>query len=51
MFVDVTTRGFHFQNIMATAVILMNPGKYSAIYYCKRHTGASDEHENRLHDT
>lgn len=51
MFVDVTARGFHFQNIMATAVILMNPGKYSPILPCERHKGTSAEHENQLHDT
>ena len=51
MFVDVTARGFHFQNIMATAVILMNPGKYSPIFSCERHKGTSAEHKNQLHDT
>ena len=42
---------FHFQNIMATAVIKMNPGKYSPIFSRERHKGISAEHENQLHDT
>lgn len=52
MFVDVTARGFSLsKHIMATAVIFMNPGKYSPIFHCERHTGTSDERENQLHDT
>ena len=51
MFVHVITRGFHFQNIMATAGIFMNPPKYLRILQCRRRSGVSDEHEKHLHDS
>ena len=47
---DVTARGFHFQNNMATAVIFMNLRKHSLNFEFHYHLAASDEHESQLHD-